>query len=102
MDEKERLSVYTTIAAVLHLGNVEFEDDPDDNRGGSRIKESTEKYLAFTAKLMGSDPGIMFNVDNFFQIHQTSGSPTTDCSGDQILVKRSTDSKFEAEANLKA
>ena len=62
MDEKERLSVYTTIAAVLHLGNVQFEDDPDDNRGGSRIKESTEKSLAFTAKLMGSDPGIMFNV----------------------------------------
>ena len=63
MDEKERLSVYTTIAAVLHLGNVDFEDDPDDNRGGSRIKESSEKSLAFTAKLMGSDPGIiMFNV----------------------------------------
>ena len=25
MSEKERMSVYTTIAAVLHLGNVEFE-----------------------------------------------------------------------------
>ena len=57
MDDKERLSVYTTIAAVLHLGNVDFEDDPDDNRGGSRIKESSEKSLAFTAKLMGLDLG---------------------------------------------
>jgi len=57
MDDKERLAVYTTIAAVLHLGNVDFEDDPDDNRGGSRIKESSEKSLAFTAKLMGLDIG---------------------------------------------
>jgi hypothetical protein len=57
MTDSERLSVYTTIAAVLHLGNVDFEDDPDDNRGGSRIKESSEKSLAFTAKLMGLDPG---------------------------------------------
>ena len=29
MSEGERMSVYTTIAAILHLGNVTFEDDPD-------------------------------------------------------------------------
>jgi len=32
LSESERLSIYTTIAAVLHLGNIDFEDDPDDNR----------------------------------------------------------------------
>jgi myosin heavy subunit len=24
------------VAAVLHLGNISFEDDPDDQRGGCR------------------------------------------------------------------
>ena len=61
MSDGERLSVFTTIAAVLHLGNVDFEDDPDDNRGGCRVKESSEKSLAFTAKLMGLDPGTIKN-----------------------------------------
>ena len=48
-------AVYTTIASVLHLGNIEFEDDPDDNRGGSRITEKAEKSLQITAGLMGLD-----------------------------------------------
>ena len=49
-------AVYTTIASVLHLGNIEFEDDPDDNRGGCRVKEKAEKSLQITATLMGLDP----------------------------------------------
>ena len=56
MSEDECLSVYTTIAAVLHLGNVHFEDDPDDNRGGSRIETGSEKSLLFTSSLLGVDP----------------------------------------------
>ena len=56
MTEEDRFSVYTTIATVLHLGNVEFEEDPDDNRGGSRVTEKSERSLQITAKLMGLDP----------------------------------------------
>ena len=41
---------------MLHLGNIEFEDDPDDNRGGCRVKEKAEKSLQITATLMGLDP----------------------------------------------
>ena len=37
------IKVYTTIAAVLHIGNICFEEDPDDNRGGCRN---------FTAKII--------------------------------------------------
>ena len=33
LSESERLSVYTTVAAVLHLGNVGFEDNPEDTKG---------------------------------------------------------------------
>ncbi len=55
MSDGERFSVYTTIASVLHLGNVEFEDDPDDNRGGCRITDKSERSLKITASLMGLD-----------------------------------------------
>ena len=55
MSDPDRQAVYTTIASVLHLGNIEFEDDPDDNRGGSRITEKAEKSLQITAALMGLD-----------------------------------------------
>ena len=48
--------MYATIASVLHLGNIEFEDDPDDNRGGCRVTEKAEKSLQITAALMGLDP----------------------------------------------
>ena len=55
MDDKERIYVYTTIASVLHLGNITFEDDPDDNRGGCRVTNESEKSLQITATLMGLD-----------------------------------------------
>ena len=55
MDDQERVNVYTTIASVLHIGNITFEDDPDDNRGGCRITNGSENSLQITAKLMGLD-----------------------------------------------
>ena len=55
MSDSDRQAVYTTIASVLHLGNIEFEDDPDDNRGGCRVTEKAEKSLKITAGLMGLD-----------------------------------------------
>ena len=33
LGDKERLNIYTTVAAVLHLGNVAFEDNPEDRKG---------------------------------------------------------------------
>ena len=55
LSDKDRLSVFTTIATVLHIGNISFEDDPDDNRGGCRITDKSEASLVITATLMGLD-----------------------------------------------
>ena len=55
MSSAERMSVYTTIAAILHIGNISFEDDPDDNRGGCRVTDQSEASLQITASLMGLD-----------------------------------------------
>ncbi|XP_078051109.1 myosin heavy chain 95F jaguar isoform X4 [Augochlora pura] len=56
LTEVERMEIYTMVAAVLHLGNVMFEDNPEDTKGGSRICASSEKAVLMTAKLLGVDP----------------------------------------------
>lgn len=43
------------VAAVLHLGNVTFEENPEDAKGGSRVTQSSEKALQVAANLMGID-----------------------------------------------
>lgn len=44
------------VAAVLHLGNIVFEDNPEDTRGGCRVAQNSEKSLVIASKLLGIDP----------------------------------------------
>lgn len=55
LNDEERFSIYNTIAVVLHLGNICFEDNQDDNRGGCMVTSQTENSLEITSKLMGLD-----------------------------------------------
>uniref|UniRef100_T1IYX2 Myosin motor domain-containing protein n=1 Tax=Strigamia maritima TaxID=126957 RepID=T1IYX2_STRMM len=55
LSEKERFSIYAVVAAVLHLGNIAFEDNPDDSKGGCRISPVSESALMVSASLMGVD-----------------------------------------------
>ncbi|KAJ9598039.1 hypothetical protein L9F63_026855 [Diploptera punctata] len=57
LSDAERLEIYSTVAAVLHLGNVAFEDNPEDTKGGCKVCANSEKSLATAAKLIGVDPG---------------------------------------------
>jgi len=45
------------VASVLHLGNVAFEDNPEDKKGGCKVWANSEKSLTIAARLMGVDPG---------------------------------------------
>lgn len=56
ISDGERLQIYTTVAAVLHLGNIEFEDNPEDTRGGCRVAASKERSLVMASKLLEIDP----------------------------------------------
>lgn len=51
-----KLEIYALVAAVLHLGNVTFEENPDDVRGGCQVSKSSEYALSMTSKLIGVDP----------------------------------------------
>lgn len=56
LNDQERLEVFTTIAAVLHIGNIAFEEDPEDNKGGCTVTQSSESSLQITSQLLGLDP----------------------------------------------
>jgi myosin VI len=56
LSEVNRIEVFGLVAAVLHLGNITFEENPEDTRGGCRVTQISEKTLTIAAKLIGCDP----------------------------------------------
>lgn len=56
MTEEEKKSVYSVVAAVLHLGNVEFEEE-GGARGGCRVSPNSEGELQVAAGLLGVEAG---------------------------------------------
>lgn len=56
LTDSQKFEIYGLVAAVLHLGNVSFEDNPEDAKGGCRVSQGSEKALTITAKLIGCDP----------------------------------------------
>ena len=55
LNEINKLEIYSLVAAVLHLGNISFEEIPDDVRGGCQVSDSSEKSLTTTCRLLGVD-----------------------------------------------
>lgn len=56
LSDAHRIEIYGLVAAVLHLGNLTFEENPEDTRGGCIVNHSSEKTLQISAKLIGCDP----------------------------------------------
>lgn len=56
LQSAERFELYLMVAAVLHLGNVAFEENHEGSKGGSRVCAGSENSLRIAAGLMGVDP----------------------------------------------
>lgn len=56
MSDTNKLEIYALVAGVLHLGNISFEENPEDVRGGCQVAKSSEHSLSITSKLLGVDP----------------------------------------------
>ncbi len=52
---EDKMNIYLTVAAVLHIGNIEFEDDPDSSKGGCRLSAKGTKSMQIVAKMLGLD-----------------------------------------------
>ncbi|XP_045447182.1 myosin heavy chain 95F [Melitaea cinxia] len=55
LTDVEKMSVYGVVAGVLHLGNVEFEEE-GGARGGCGVSARSEPALAAAAACLGVDP----------------------------------------------
>lgn len=55
MNDSTKFEIYKLVASVLHLGNVNFEENPEDARGGCQVSKQSEQSLAIASKLMGVD-----------------------------------------------
>jgi myosin-6 len=82
---EERSNIYSTVAAVLHLGNVGFEDDPDDSHGGSRVSPSSEAALTTAAGLMAVDTAELRQA-LLFRTMQTGGSRGDQRADDDVIM----------------
>lgn len=48
LDKNGRFYMYATVAAVLHIGNIEFAEDPEDTRGMENRSPIKLKYGVVT------------------------------------------------------
>ncbi len=55
LSSQDKINIYSTVAAVLHLGNINFEDDPESTKGGCKVTSSTEQSLKITSEMLGLD-----------------------------------------------
>ncbi|VDK54182.1 unnamed protein product [Anisakis simplex] len=53
LSEKESLQVFQIVAAILHLGNVQFDENTDDTKGGCKVDVHSEESLRLAASLLG-------------------------------------------------
>lgn len=53
LNEKEIIFIWSTIASILHLGNIQFEETVNDSRGGCRVIVDSEQAVLQAARLLG-------------------------------------------------
>ncbi|CAD6190954.1 unnamed protein product [Caenorhabditis auriculariae] len=56
LDEKQQIFIWATIAGLLHLGNVTFEESVGDSKGGCRVQPQAEESVHKAAELLGIEP----------------------------------------------
>ena len=53
LSAQDKINIYSTVATVLHLGNINFEDDPESTKGGCRVASGHEPSLTITSEMLG-------------------------------------------------
>lgn len=53
---EEKHAIYSAVAAILHLGNITFEENAEDARGGCQMAKSSTSALRNASALIGVDP----------------------------------------------
>lgn len=56
------MNIYNTLASILHLDNINFEDDPQSTQNECKIISTNEQTLIITAKMLHVDVHDLRNV----------------------------------------
>ncbi|XP_028414571.1 unconventional myosin-VI-like isoform X2 [Dendronephthya gigantea] len=56
---QEKDNIFRIVAAVMHLGNIAFEEELDDKKGGSKVTKKSEGAVSTVAKLLQVDDGAL-------------------------------------------
>lgn len=70
---EDKMNIYLTVAAVLHIGNIEFEDDPESSKGGCRLSaRGGVKAMDICSKMLGLDSDELQNalINRVMQAHR--------------------------------
>ncbi|XP_046847293.1 LOW QUALITY PROTEIN: unconventional myosin-VI-like [Xenia sp. Carnegie-2017] len=56
---QEKDNIFRIVAAVMHLGNIAFEEKLDDKQGGCKVCNKCDNSVQFVAKLLKVDPSAL-------------------------------------------
>lgn len=61
VSQEQKEAIYSIVASVLHLGNINFCEDPHDNRGGCMVEPGSQadEALEITCRLMGLEKDLL-------------------------------------------
>ncbi|CAF4064360.1 unnamed protein product [Rotaria magnacalcarata] len=52
ISQEDKLNIYSILAGILHLGNINFEDDSESTQNGCKIISTSEQALIMTAQML--------------------------------------------------
>ncbi|CAF5229402.1 unnamed protein product, partial [Rotaria magnacalcarata] len=52
ISQEDKLNIYSILAGILHLGNINFEDDSESTQNGCKIISTREQALIMTAQML--------------------------------------------------
>jgi myosin-6 len=62
ISQQDKLHIYNILAGILHLGNINFEDDHESTQNGCKIIPTSEQVLIITAQMLHVDLHDLRNV----------------------------------------
>jgi myosin-6 len=52
LNADDKMNIFKTVATVLHIGNIDFEDDPS-SKGGCKVSKAGRGPLQICCKMLG-------------------------------------------------
>lgn len=65
ISDNEKSVIYKHLAAILHLGEIQFETNAGDSDSGAKVTKSTENHVNIASELINSKPQELLKAIQF-------------------------------------